>query len=44
MFTNILMWLGDAFLLLDMYLVGQQRRLAWVFCIVAYRKFLECGN
>lgn len=34
MFTNILMWLGDAFLLLDMYLVGQQRRLAWVFCIV----------
>lgn len=30
----MLKWLGDLFLLLDMYLVGRKSRLAWVFCIV----------
>lgn len=34
MIDAILSWAGTACLLLDMYLVGQKSRVAWVFCII----------
>jgi len=34
MINAILSWSGTISLLLDMYLVGQKSRLAWLFCII----------
>lgn len=32
--NQVLMWIGNVALLLDMYLVGRKSRLAWIFCII----------